>query len=274
MIPPHQSENDQVRSQYRQRTQEENAQTQEIILDMARSINPDGGYILVNELETRALFSGTSLVGKRVLEVGCGTLPVTMSIPCTEMPKIFVASDVNLRIVAAAVPLDSRPAYLVCCALDPSLRPGSIDCVVLNGVLHHLPPECNLLGSLQKLLTPDGCILILEPNTSCVPGELIKWFLRRFFHLVMEASPYGQFSRATIGALAERAGLRIEREWFASLFAFPLAGRNRYRVAPDSRWLFRLLTTLDEFLSRWIHRIPCLARYLHWRTLVCLRRQV
>lgn len=272
--PPPAHGTDAARTDYRRRSRVENLKTQEIVISMAHNLNHEGGYILVNELETRALFSHVHLQGKRVLEVGCGTLPVTMAIPTTEMPRIFVASDMNHRIVAEARLLEERPSYLVCSALDPCLRPGSMDLIVLNGVLHHLPPECNLLDSLRKLLSKDGAILMLEPNVSCLPGEMIKWTLKRFFKMSMEASPYGQFSREKILGLVAKAGLRVEEEWFASLFAFPLTGgQGRVKILPDSRALFRILVALDEACSRLLHMVPPLARILHWRVLLLLKSQ-
>src|SRR5436190_1515420 len=89
--PPEQVE---THSSYRKRTQEENAHTQEIVIAMAHDVKRDGGYILVSELETRSLFSRVKLSGKRMLEVGCGTLPVTMAIPAHDQPRLFIASDV------------------------------------------------------------------------------------------------------------------------------------------------------------------------------------
>src|SRR5438046_1938229 len=98
-----------ARLDYRRRSSVENVKTQEIVISMAHGFNRHGGYILVNELETRSLFSRVHMHGKRVLEIGCGTLPVTMAIPSTDMPRLFVASDVNLHIVAEARELEARP---------------------------------------------------------------------------------------------------------------------------------------------------------------------
>ncbi|NUN92506.1 MAG: methyltransferase domain-containing protein [Verrucomicrobiae bacterium] len=277
-MPPFPSTSDQdpavcdCSKQYRFRAQEENRRTQEIVIEMARGMNRKGGYVLVSELETRSLFSRVQLAGTRVLEVGCGTLPVTMSIPTGKMPALFVASDINPVIVNEARLSDDRPHYLVCSALDASIRPSSLNVVVLNGVLHHLPPECNLLGALAPLLRPKGAVLLLEPNVSCWPGQFIKWVLRRFFGMSMEASPYGQFSHARIEELIARSGLRVAEKWYASLFAFPLTGGGgRVRLLPDSRPLFHILVALDEFASRALSRFPPLAKILHWRVLYLVR---
>ncbi len=270
LFPLRQSE---PRSAYRHRTQTENAKTQEIVIAMARRLNVMGSYILVHELEARSLFSRADLNGKRVLEVGCGTLPITMAIPPHKMPCLFVASDVNLRIVKEAQRLDSHPHYVVFSALDPAIKPGSMDYIVLNGVLHHLPPECDFLDVLRKLLAPDGRILMLEPNVSCGPGKMIKWILKRFFRMSMEASPHGQFSNRKITWLVTKAMLFVEDQWFASVLAFPLTGgQGRCKVMPDSRHLFRVLVALDEALSRLLHLAPLLARFLHWRVLYLLAR--
>ncbi|MCC7518456.1 MAG: methyltransferase domain-containing protein [Verrucomicrobiae bacterium] len=261
-----------AQARYRQRIQEENCRTQQIVIGMARGLNRRGGYVLANDLETWSLFSRVPLSGARVLEVGCGTLPATMSVPLHEMPALFIASDVNRSIVAEARHVDARPRYLVCSALDPSIRKHSLDLVVLNGVLHHLPPECNLLGALAPLLREGGAIVLLEPNVSCCPGELAKWALRRFFGMSMEASPYGQFSQSKIEGLVRRAGLRVADKWYCSLLAFPLTGGGgRVRVLPDARPLFLALVTIDAILSRLLGCFPFLARILSWRVLYLLR---
>jgi SAM-dependent methyltransferase len=273
--PPREKPRDRQASsvhRYRRRSQDENAQTQEIVINMAHQIDLKGGYILVNELETRSLFSRVDLTDKRVLEVGCGTLPVTLAIPHDQRPKTFVATDVNIRIVKEAARQDSFPNYAVFSALDPALKPGSLDYIVLNGVLHHLPPSANLLGVLQANLKDSGRFLILEPNVSCVPGRIIKWGLKKFFNMSMEASPYGQFSRHTINKLVQRAGLEVEQVWHASLFAFPLTGGGgRVRVVPDSRPLFKILVALDQMASFILNRVPVLNRWLHWRTIYMLK---
>jgi hypothetical protein len=84
----------------------------------------------------------------------------------------------------------------------------------------------------------------------------------------MEASPYGQFSRKQIAGLIGAAHLRVQEEWFASLLAFPLTGgQGRIRILPDSPAIFRVLVFIDETLSRALHSLPFLARFLHWRVL-------
>ena len=72
---------DEARPRNRQWTQAENEKTQEIVIAMARELNRNGGYVLATELEIKSLFSRVNLNGKSVLEVGCGTLPVTLAIP-------------------------------------------------------------------------------------------------------------------------------------------------------------------------------------------------
>ena len=93
----------------------ENARTEEIVIELARRINLGGGYVLAPELETRRLFSQCDLRGKRVLELGCGTLPVTIAVPAVEQTRLFLATG--------------------------------------------------------------GQVLVLEPDTSCLPGRLVKWLL-------------------------------------------------------------------------------------------------
>jgi len=241
------------------------------MIAVAHKLNRNGGYILINKLETTSLFSRVNLKGKRVLEVGCGMLPATMAIPLHEMPRLYVASDVDLRMVNEARRCDRHPQYIVLNSLDLAIKPASMDYIVLNGVLHHLPPECHLLEALQKLLAPGGGILMIEPNVSCGPANLMKWVLKRLFHISFEASPYGQFSRRTIAKLVTQAKLSVKEEWFASLLAFPFSGAHgRCKITPDSRWLFQILVAVDGALSCLLHLAPPLARILHWRVLYLL----
>jgi 2-polyprenyl-3-methyl-5-hydroxy-6-metoxy-1,4-benzoquinol methylase len=260
------------RSAYRQRLKHENAQTADIVIQIARKLNPTGGYILVNEAEAKSIFSRVELNGKKVLEVGCGTLPVTVASPPSGRPSIYIASDLSFEIVAEARRLDPQPQYAAFSTLDPAIRDNSIDLIILNQVLHHLPPDADLLGVLRALLTPEGQVVLLEPNVSCGPAELLKWALRRFFGISMEASPYGQFTRPQIRQLIETGGFTVEAEWFASLLAFPLTGgQGRIRILPDHRALFSALVAVDEWFSRWLHSVPWLAAFLHWRVVYLLK---
>jgi SAM-dependent methyltransferase len=259
------------RSAYRDRGSSENAATADIVIEISRQLDPAGGYVLVNELEAQSLFSKVQVKGKRLLEIGCGTLPVALAWPESDTPSLLIATDVDVRLLAQARRLEPRPQYVAQSALDPAIRRSAVDLVILNQVLHHLPPDSDLLGALRGLLAPGGQILMMEPNVSCGPAELIKWLLRTVFGMSMEASPYGQFSRATIATLIARADLTVDHEWFVSTLAFPLTGGlGRVKVVPDSRVLFRFLVALDQALSKLLHKSPPLARFFHWRVLYLL----
>ena len=55
---------------------------------------------------------------------------------------------------------------LVADATTPPFRPESIDIIICNQVLHHIPSPARFFESAETVLRPGGFILINEPETS------------------------------------------------------------------------------------------------------------
>ncbi len=251
----------------------ENASTQNAVLEIAANFDPQSGTALVCALENQNLLSRTPLAGKRVLEIGCGTLPASFGIPDDAMPATYLATDVSSDLVEAARHNDPRPAYQVETAEALTIESGSFDLIIMRGVLHHLADPAGALRGLRRCLRPGGELLLYEPNLSCIPANAAKWVLWRFFHVNMEESPYGQLSQKTIRAAIKDAGFEVADVWYTSLLAFPLSGDyGRRPILPNSVGLFRGIVALDRFLSRMLHALPWLAAWTHFRVVFLLRR--
>lgn len=246
----------------------ENSSTRDAILGISKVFDPKSGVSLVCAYENRILLSRVHMGGMEVLELGCGCLPACFGIDDKDMPSRYLATDSEKDLIAAARQIDPRPEFRVVSALNPGDVDRSFDLIILRGVLHHLPDPSNALASLAPLLKPKGTLLLYEPNLSCLPGNLAKWVLKRFFNVVLEESPYGQLPQATIRRAVREAGLEITDEWYASLLAFPLTGDyGRKPILPNSRTLFQFVIWMDAVASKILHTHRVLARSLHWRVI-------
>lgn len=253
---------------------DENTPTREAVLNVGEKLNPRGGRALVCAYENRILLGRFDLRGKEVLELGCGCMPASFGIKDEHMPARYLATDSERDLIAVARKLDPRPEFRVVSALTPESVGQTFDVLIMRGVLHHLPDPARALSELNVLLKPGGFILLYEPNLSCLPGNFAKWILERFFHLVLEASPYGQLSQPKIRRAVSDAGLEVSGEWYASLLAFPLTGDyGRQPILPDWRLLFRIFIWMDSFLSGILHASLPLASWFHWRVVFQVRKR-
>lgn len=85
------------------------------------------------------------------------------------------------------------------------------DVIVAGDVLEHLPRPEVLLGSLRRLLKPDGVLLLSLPNVANVTVRLGLLFGR--FHYaprgILDRTHLRFFTRATGRALLEKSGYRV-----------------------------------------------------------------
>jgi SAM-dependent methyltransferase len=103
------------------------------------------------------------------------------------------------------------------------LAAGSVDVITLADVIEHLKDPSGVLGSLHRLLRPDGRLVILTPDLGSVVARLLG---RHWWGLLDDHIVY--FSRRTLPRFLERHGFVTERlESFGRTF-------------PLSHWVFKL----------------------------------
>jgi SAM-dependent methyltransferase len=249
-----------------------NTSTENTILKIGECFDPKSGIALVCAYENQTLLSHSTIVGKLVLEVGCGTLPVCFGIPDTQMPKTYLATDISTKLLKLAHRIDKRPVYKAESALNISSPNRSFDLIIMRGILHHLPDAVVTLKRLKRKLKPGGELLIYEPNLSSFSTNLGKWFLKTFFKINFEDSPYGQLSQKTIRQAITNSGLLLKRVWYSSLLAFPLTGDYGLRpIVPNNTKLFTIIVAIDRSISIWLHKIPILAKWLHPRVIFLVK---
>jgi len=245
-----------------------NISTEKIILKSWRNFDLHSGWASVCAYENQNLFLRTRMSGKNVLELGCGSLPACFGIPNDLMPKKYVATDVSKKLIDAAREVDKRPEYLVKSTMDASVPANFFDVIIMRGVLHHLSDPATALRRIKRLLKPGGQLLVYEPNLSSSSANLVKWILKTFFNINMEESPYGQLSQNTVRHFIKSVQLELANVWYSSLLAFPLTGDyGRYSILPDNKKIFSKVVTVDRFLSKWLHKLPVLAKWSHFRVI-------
>src|SRR5262245_66492303 len=97
---------------------------------------------LLVRYEDEQLLSRLKLNGQRVLELGCGSLPVLLAVP--EPDFTYVGTDLSENGLRLARKLAPHGEFLVRDACAPEPLPGSFDVVIMKNLLHHLekPEEC------------------------------------------------------------------------------------------------------------------------------------
>lgn len=158
---------------------------------------------------------------RRILDVGCGD--------GLFFDQLARFGDVwGVESDATLVPADSRHrARIHVGPFDAGYAPVErFDLVLMLDVLEHLPDPAGALRKAGALLEPDGRILITVPAFQALwtsHDDLNRHFVR--------------YQRATLLAVAERAGLRVlsQRYFFHWLFPVKLGVRAVERLGRRSR---------------------------------------
>ncbi len=92
-----------------------------------------------------------------------------------------------------------------------ALRDDGHDLVIMSQILEHLRDPVAVLRNVGRKLSPGGCVLVETPNQ----GGLDFWLFReRYWGAYHIPRHFHLFSRATLSAAVQRAGLRVIRRGF------------------------------------------------------------
>ena len=133
------------------------------------------------------------LVGKDVLEVGCGSGLGTKLIMKHFRHTKIVATDLDPRLISVAKKNNNNPAisFAVTNAADLPYRNDSFDGVFVYGALHHIPfPDWQKsLAEIYRVLRPEGKAFIREASAESFEtrwGQIVKR---------ISSHPYGKIYR-------------------------------------------------------------------------------
>jgi SAM-dependent methyltransferase len=157
---------------------------------------------------------GAVPAGAKILEIGCGT--------GHNLPMLGAFGDVDAIEIdpAAAAIASERLGKPVGTSPLPDLtgvEPGSYDLIAVLDVVEHIDDDVGALKAMARVLKPGGKILITVPAHQWMwsAHDTVNHHKRRY-------------SKATLLAAMEKAGLRWNKlRWFNSLL-FPVAVAARF----------------------------------------------
>jgi 2-polyprenyl-3-methyl-5-hydroxy-6-metoxy-1,4-benzoquinol methylase len=102
--------------------------------------------------------------GSTILEVGCGTAQLSNYLAATTLARVYAADMTlaSLKLGAGFARRNrlSRVRFAQMNLFRPCIRPGSVDVLISNGVLHHTADTKAALLSIAPLVRKGGYILI------------------------------------------------------------------------------------------------------------------
>ena len=154
----------------------------------------------------------TRELGRRVLEVGCGVGNFTRLLLDREL---VVAVDLEPECIGQLVARYPNQANLQAVACDvhspefSGLAAWRLDsCACLN-VLEHVADDRLALQRIASVLAPDGAIVLLLPAFPALYGPIDR-----------NLGHYRRYTRASLGRLAQAAGLRIRKAHYMNALGF------------------------------------------------------
>ena len=204
---------------------------------------------------SEAIASAFGYEGKRVLDLGCGDGAYTVEFNAYQPTEVLGVDPADLAVRAA-----QRRANHLGVGDVVKFRTGNIyelgkvlnledyDCIVIRGVLHHLPDPKE---AIQRLAGYRGTIVVLEPN-GCNP---VLKLLERFSKYHIEHEERSFFAWTIEGWLKE-AGFESRSTTYINLVPF---------FCPN--WMARGLRALEPL----IEKLPIFRTFICGQVLITAR---
>lgn len=192
----------------------------------------------------------TPLLGRRVVEVGCGignftgmlldretVLAVDVDPGCIERLQQRYSNRENLH---AFVCEPSSAAFADLARFQPD------SCVCLN-VLEHIQDDGRALEAMASVLVPGGAMVLLVPAFQALYGSIDR-----------NLGHHRRYRRETLAQLAHRAGLRIEKLHYvnaAGFFGWWMNARI-FRREAQSEGQIRIF---DRCIVPWLSRLEAIS---------------
>jgi len=174
---------------------------------------------LANARISRAIAGAFDFRSASILDLGCGDGAYTV-----EFATLGVRQIVGIDPAPGAVEAARNRAFALGLAdtvrfevgniydLAEYLTPGRFDCIVIRGVLHHLPDPARALAGLAAF---QGTVIVLEPNGNNPALKLLERFSR--YHIEHEER---SFRPALIRRWLAAAGLSVRSSQLLNLVPF------------------------------------------------------
>lgn len=148
--------------------------------------------------------------GKKVLEIGCGQGVGTGLIKKYFKPSAIHAIDLDPKMIQRAKKKiqDKHITFEVGDASNLRFEDASFDAIFDFGIIHHIPNWREALKELNRLLKPEGQLILEDLSIDSFEtriGKILRLFLDH---------PYKQmFKRKDFYKELEALGFRVERQY-------------------------------------------------------------
>ena len=202
---------------------------------------------LANERISNAVYQAYDFSGKRVLDLGCGDGTYTLEFASFGVKSVVGVDPAGVAIEAAnkkieKLGLDEIVKFEIgnIYELESYLNEGHFDCIILRGVLHHLPDPALAITGLTSF---NGTIIIIEPNGINPVVKLLEKYSR--YHIEHEEQ---SFALGLIRSWLEEAGFFVYSSKFINLVPF---------FCPD--WMASVLRIIQPIIEHlpYVRNITC-----------------
>lgn len=211
---------------------------------------------IVNTRFSECIANSYDFSGKTVLDLGCGDGTYTLEFPALGVKEVVGVDPASEAIEAAKAKalklgLDVTVKFKIgnIYSLEPFLLYNRFDCIVLRGVLHHLPDPARAISGLANF---DGTIVVLEPNGNNPVLKLLEKFSH--YHILHEER---SFTPVLIYSWLTAAGFRIYSSKMLNLVPM---------FCPD--WMAKAL----NFVGPMIERLPLVRDVICGQSIIVARK--
>jgi len=216
---------------------------QYILEDQERMTKAKNYFAWQSRLVTRAL-------GRRVVEVGCGLGNFTGMLLDREAVLAIDAEPGCIERLRERYPRQPNLASEVCDVSSHAFAGfagfAADSCVCLN-VLEHVRDDRHALRQMGAVLVPGGCVVLIIPAFPALYGPIDRCL-----------GHYRRYTRRSLGALAESAGLHLESArymnfvgffgWWANSHIFRREAQSNRQVEIFDRFLVPVMSRLEDRL--------------------------
>ena len=183
---------------------------------------------------------------KKILEVGCGA---GFSVDYLKGKFInYTGLDYSENLIKYAIKHNSATGVkFECLNINDFNTELKFDVVLMIGVLHHMPKPENVIKSLSRILSPDGIIVVNEPQA----GNPFIGLLRKIRKKIDDnySTDQVEFTKDEIYSMFEKCGYEV-KTFSQGVLSTPLA---ESRILPEFigiplAWIAAILDPLLEKL--------------------------